>query len=27
LELMEMVVKNKSEGDKNLKKFINWAEE
>jgi hypothetical protein len=24
---MEMVVKNKSEGDKNLKKFINWAEE
>jgi hypothetical protein len=24
---MEMVVKNKSEGDKNLKKFINWGKE
>jgi hypothetical protein len=27
LKIMEMVVKNKSEGDKNLKNFINWGKE
>lgn len=27
LKLMEMVVKNKGEGDNNLNKFINWAKE
>ncbi|XP_061365939.1 UDP-glycosyltransferase 83A1-like [Gastrolobium bilobum] len=27
LKLMEMVIKNKAEGDANLNKFINWAKE